>query len=155
MADQPRHVIVVSCLVRNTENQILMIRHCKRGWEIPQGRVEEGEDLISAVHREVREETGVSIHLGPLAVVSSKLSAPPAVIFCFLGRYLGGELKPSEETPEVGWFNETEALPMISHPVNLDRVKALVSFSGIPQYCGYTVNPYRMQSAVPLVPVSV
>lgn len=57
---QPKHVIVVGCLVRNDSGQVLLIRHHKRGWEIPQGRVEEGEDLLAAARREVLEETGVT-----------------------------------------------------------------------------------------------
>lgn len=64
--DNPRHVIVVSTLIRNTSDQILLIRHHKRGWEIPQGKVEEGESLIEALHREVLEETGVQVETGKL-----------------------------------------------------------------------------------------
>ena len=40
--DDPRHAVVVGCLVRNDGNEILLIRHRRRGWEITQGHVEEG-----------------------------------------------------------------------------------------------------------------
>lgn len=144
--ENPKHIVVVGCLVRNEGGKILLIRHHRRGWEIPQGRVEEGESLIAALHREVREETGVAVELGPLAAVWSKLSPPPALIFTFLARYTGGDLTTSEETPELGWFSSDEALQMITHPVNHDRLKTLLNFSGTTVYRAYTPNPYQVQA---------
>ena len=43
--DNPRHIVVVGCLIRNGNDEVLLVRHHKRGWEMPQGRVEEGEGL--------------------------------------------------------------------------------------------------------------
>ena len=34
-------------------------------WSLPKGKLEEGEALISCAYREVLEETGLSIKLGP------------------------------------------------------------------------------------------
>jgi 8-oxo-dGTP diphosphatase len=139
-------MVVTGCLVRNAEGEVLLIRHYKRGWEIPQGRVEEGESLMEALHREVREETGVEVAAGPLVAVWSKLSPPAAVIFTFLADYAGGELRCSEESPEVGWFSADEALSMVSLPVNLDRLRTLLDFSGRVVYRSYRSNPYRVES---------
>jgi 8-oxo-dGTP diphosphatase len=144
--ENPRHIVVVSCLVRNGEGKVLLIRHYKRGWEVPQGRVEEGEGLIAALHREVMEETGVEVEPGPLACIWSKLSSPSAIIFTFLADYTGGELQTSEESPEIGWFDADEALAMVSHPVNRDRLRALIEFSGTFVYRSYSSNPYSVES---------
>ena len=76
---EPKHTVVVGGLVRDGKGRVLLIRHHLRGWEIPQGRVEEGEGLAAALHREVREETGAEVAIGPLVAVYSKLSAPSAV----------------------------------------------------------------------------
>lgn len=142
--DNPKHIVVVSCLVRNEEGRILLIRHRKRGWEIPQGRAEEGESLMDALHREVLEETGVEVEPGSLAAVWSKLSPPAALVFTFLARYRTGELRPSEETPELGWFDADEARTLVSHPVNRDRLRTLLDYSGAVIFRAYSTNPYKL-----------
>jgi 8-oxo-dGTP diphosphatase len=141
---EPRHIVVVGCLVRDDAGKVILVKHRKRGWEIPQGRVEEGESLLDALFREVREETGVTVELGPLASVWSKISPPPAIIFNFLARYKSGKLQASEECPELGWFAADVALTMVTHPVNNDRLKTFLDFSGIVGYHAYTTNPYRI-----------
>lgn len=147
LEDSPRHVLVVGGLVRNGAGQVLMVRHHRRGWELPQGRVEQGEDLLQALHREVAEEAGVTIAAGPLAGVWSKLSAPAAVVFMFLGTYRGGDLAASEETPEVGWFPTDEALRLVTHPVNRDRLETLLAHDGAVAYRTFTTGPYRVVAA--------
>ncbi len=146
--DRMKHTVVVGCLVRNHEEKVLLIRHHKRGWELPQGRVEEGESLTDAAHREVLEETGIEMELGPLAAVWSKLTPPSALIFTFVARYRGGEPQPSDETPEVGWVAPDEARSMINHPVNRDRLETLLAFTGDVVYRSYTSNPYAVRGEI-------
>lgn len=143
---EPKHTVVVGGLVRNTSGQILLIRHHRRGWEIPQGRVEEGEGLLDALHREVREETGVDIIVGPLAAVFSKTTEPAALIFSFLAAYRGGELQPSDETPELGWFEPASVVAQIAHPVIRDRISALLTFDGRVIFRTYRSSPFLVQS---------
>jgi len=140
----PCHTIVVGALIRNVEGGILLIRHPRRGWEFPQGRVEEGEDVCAALQREIMEEAGVKVLPGPLAAVWSKLSSPPAIIFNFLAIYLEGDLRVSDESVELGWFPPEKALAMVAHPVNRDRLKVLLEFSGQIFFLAYATDPYRM-----------
>jgi 8-oxo-dGTP diphosphatase len=151
----PRHTTVVGCLVRNEDNQVLLIKHYKRGWEIPQGRVEEGENLLDALRREVREEAGVEIEPGPLAVVWSMLTPPSAVIFTFLGRYAGGELRCSDDSVGASWFSESEALDQVTGSVMHDRLRVLLGYNNTPLYRAYTTRPYQVQLEAPLGPLSM
>lgn len=144
MIDQPQHILVVSCLIRNEENQLLLVKHRYRGWELPQGRVEEGENLIFALSRETLEETGVTICHAKLEMIWSKVSAPSAVVFCFSARYASGDLVPSEETPCVEWCAEEDVLQRISHPVNRDRIKAMLKSNGTLEFHSYMTGPYRV-----------
>jgi len=138
------HIVIVGCLIRRESGELLLIRHHRRGWEIPQGHVEEGEDLIAAVHREVREETGLTIELGPLASVWSKITSPPALILNFLATPSGGELTPSPESPELGWFPPNEALDLVEHPANRDRLHVLLEHEGVVSFHSYATSPYRV-----------
>ncbi|HKL43792.1 MAG TPA: NUDIX domain-containing protein [Candidatus Absconditabacterales bacterium] len=56
------------CLIVNDDNQILLLSHNKfdGAWSQPGGSIEFGEDIESAIKREIKEELGVEIELfGP------------------------------------------------------------------------------------------
>lgn len=141
----PRHTTVVGCLVRNDQGQVLLIKHYKRGWEIPQGRVEEGENLLDALRREVREEAGVEIEPGPLAAVWSMLTPPSAVIFTFLGRYQSGEVSCSDDSVAACWFTPEQALEQVTGSVMNDRLRVLLEYHDAPVYLAYTTRPYHVE----------
>ncbi len=143
---QPKHLVVVSCMIRNDAGEILLVRHHIRGWELPQGRVEEREALVYALSREVLEEAGVTICNSRPAIIWSKVSDPAAVIFCFTADYSSGEPTPSPETPEVEWCPADQVLPRVTHPVNRDRIKALLEHDGGLQLRSYATGPYRLLS---------
>jgi 8-oxo-dGTP diphosphatase len=143
--NDPRHTVVVGCLVRNGSGEVLLIRHERRGWEIPQGRVEEGENLVEAVQREVAEETGVVVEVGPLAAIWSMVSPPSALIFAFLGRYISGDLAPTDDSLEALWVPEDRAVEKVTSPVMRERLAVLLQFDGALRYRSYSVKPYRLQ----------
>lgn len=137
------HRVAACALVRGNEGRrILLVRHRLRGWEIPGGHVEEGEELMAALQREVAEETGLHISVGPLAGVYFNAQQPPTLIFGFLAEAACGQLQSSAESPEVGWFPRQQVLDLISHPVLRDRVGDLLEFSGHIVYRAYRTGPY-------------
>ena len=93
--EMPKHIVAVDCLIRDTQNRVLLKRHPERGWEFPGGKVEVGEELIEALVREVREETGVEIEVRRLAAVYSNTLPFSLVLFSFLADYISGELRTS------------------------------------------------------------
>ena len=141
--DAPRHIVAASALIRNDEGQILIVRTHRRGWEIPGGQIEIGETLIDGLKREVLEESGVHVEIGRLAAVRTNLTSS-IVIFCFEARYLDGELRPSDETPEVRWVSSERSMQMISHPAILHSVKDVMASAPNVIYRGYRTNPYQL-----------
>lgn len=123
-------------LVTNDFGEILLIRSPKRGWEVPGGQVEEGEDLISALTREIWEETGVSVEVGTLVAVSSNVTNS-LVVFDFICHRLSGEPTTSDESPEVRWAACEAALTLVSRPAMRARLQTLLAFNGTIVYRAY------------------
>ena len=142
MRSHPKHIVAVGCLVRNDDDKVLLVRSPRRGWEFPGGQVEEGEDLIAAVEREVVEETGVQIQAAALVGVYSNLKPPVKLMLDFVARYRGGSLQPSAESPDLGWHTAEEVVSMVSHPAILDRLRTMLAFSGAVTYRAYELDPY-------------
>ena len=140
----PKHIVAVSGLISHSDGQVLLIRGPRRGWEFPGGQVEEGENLIEAFQREVQEETGVTASIGSLVGVYSNIKTPTILSFGFLGDYVSGELRTSDESLETEWVARGSVLQRVSNPVIYDRMKDMLDFSGRVIYRVYTNNPYQI-----------
>ena len=76
-------------------DRFLVVHELKHGqlWYLPAGRVEPGETLVAAAHRETMEETGVPIELeGILRVEHTPMADGARVRVIFLAR-------PADATP--------------------------------------------------------
>ena len=49
----PKYIVAVSGLISHPTGEILLIRAPRHGWEFPGGQVEEGENLVEALQREI------------------------------------------------------------------------------------------------------
>lgn len=148
----PKHIVSIAALVEDEKGRVLLVRSPKRGWEFPGGQVEIGEDLFEALIREVKEETGITISVGRLVGVYSNIKVmnadiPTMVNFNFTARKVSGELRPSVESLEVGWFLRDEVLSKITHPVIFDRMKDMLDFNGQVIYRAYSKEPYEIHKA--------
>ena len=109
----PDHLVSVAALVVNGEGKLLLVKSPLRGWEFPGGLVEPGETLQDALRREIREESGAEAEITGFAGVSKNLSRD-IVNLDFTCRYLGGELRPSEESLEVRFVTAEEAFRLMT-----------------------------------------
>ena len=116
---QGRIAVGCSAAVRDpTGKMILLVRRVDNGrWDVPGGYMDPGESVTEACAREVLEETGVQVRVGQLIAVYNSpnllLEYPDGnrlqlVILHFAAERIGGALKISEETSEVGYFSRAD-----------------------------------------------
>ncbi|GAV11815.1 NUDIX hydrolase [Paenibacillus sp. NAIST15-1] len=121
MNASPRHTLVAAVIVRNSNHDILLIRGAKRGWEIPAGRVEEGESITAAAVREAREETGIDIEIIKYCGLFQHVRDSVCTAL-FIAKPIGGMPQTSEESDEVGFYSVEEARSKITWPGFRDQI---------------------------------
>lgn len=124
--NHPTHFVSVAALVTNDRGEILLVKSPWRGWEYPGGLIEPGETFREALHREVREEAGVEIEITGFVGICKNVERN-IVNIDFTAKYLGGELRPSEESTEVIWATPEEGLRLIQFPLTRKRLENMLS----------------------------
>jgi len=145
----PTHIVAACALVSRPDETVLLVRTHHRGWVVPGGQIEQGESLVDGAVREIFEESGVNARVHTLVGICSNIRTPTKVIFSFLADFVSGELRPSEETPEVRWVPRDEALAMMTHPSERDRAMDMLDFDGTIIYRVIETRPYVMHFAGP------
>jgi phosphoglycolate phosphatase-like HAD superfamily hydrolase/ADP-ribose pyrophosphatase YjhB (NUDIX family) len=112
----------VGALIVNPEGKLLMIRTYKwsNKWGIPGGKIKTDEPALEALHREIREETGLTLRDVEFVLVQdcigSKEFFKPAhfLLLNYLARTGGREVVLNEEADEYRWVTveEAEQLPL-------------------------------------------
>jgi ADP-ribose pyrophosphatase YjhB (NUDIX family) len=98
----------VAAVVTTEDQGVVLLRRAQRDkafgkWILPGGHVDRGEEVPKAALREVKEETGLDIHLqGPIGVYSYKDN--PTVLIAYKAVRTSGELTMSPEALEIKVF---------------------------------------------------
>lgn len=144
--EYPKHIVATASLITNKDNQVLLVKTERRGWEIPGGQVEEAEDVISALKREVLEEAGVIIQIKNLAAIYSSISEPSKVIIDFISEYQSGGVKAVNEIQKVQWFSKEEVIKNITSEPMKYRLQWLLESTNKIRYTSYSKNPFKVIS---------
>ncbi|MFN8224697.1 MAG: NUDIX hydrolase [Gaiellales bacterium] len=147
----PRHVVAVCGFVTDGAGRVLLVRVADRGWEMPGGRVEEGEGLVAAVEREVLEETGCVVGVDGVVGLYSRTDMPPMVLTVFRCRHLGGAPAPADPAiADAGWFGLDEAHRLVVQPASAQRLRdAIANGQGLVAVT-YRAAPYEVVSRISL-----
>jgi len=128
-------------------DQILMLHRASSAsdpgvWDLPGGVVHEGESLARAAKREVREETGFDVRLGPMfyaevfGSVSKRGKVRPTVGVFFQGnapRHALPRLDPREHI-DFAWVTRSELKSYPTVPYLERTVRAAFSDRGIERH---------------------
>jgi len=102
---------VVACII-DDEERVLLTRRCIEPfcgqWVMPGGKVDHGEPLLEALHREVREEVGIGVHIDRLLDVYEHLAVGDRrdhyVILYYRAYPETTDLRPNgQEVTEAAW----------------------------------------------------
>ncbi len=120
-SDSVKPVIAVGGVVFR-EGCVLLVRRATeplRGrWTLPGGRVEPGESLHAALVREMREETGLTVNVGPLLETVERKFREESTgvdyhyeIHDFACEITGGELRAGSDAAEAAFIKLEELSP--------------------------------------------
>jgi ADP-ribose pyrophosphatase YjhB (NUDIX family) len=116
-------------VVRDESGRLLLIR---RGhapslglWSLPGGRIEPGETAAAAAAREVKEETGLEVEVGPLLQTVDLWDNYR--VHDFAASVVGGELRPGDDASDARWCTDEEVAAMPLSPGLLDELRKMLS----------------------------
>ena len=107
--------LAAACVIERDGKTLMVRRAVQTGyglWSMPGGYVDRGEPVEIAAAREVREETGLLVEIGPLIGLFSD-AGDPVVVAAYAATETGGALAPGPESLDVGYF-ALDALPPLA-----------------------------------------
>ena len=111
--------LAVRTLIDDGQGRLLLLKRAKSSksfpgtWEFPGGKVDAGEPLENAFHREVAEETGLTITLGGVAGATGFEMPKVYVIMLYMEASLkSGEVCLSAEHDDFQWVPRQKVAAM-------------------------------------------
>ncbi len=106
--------VTQKAVVFNKDDDILLVRSdSDNPWSIPGGRVQDGEDADEALKRELREETGLAVHVGhPVHAMTDvwfTADGEPMFTVVYDCETSDTEITLNHEHEECGWVSPAEA----------------------------------------------
>ena len=128
-ASSSRDVRAAGVVVFRPGKQVLLVHRPRYDdWSFPKGKLDRGEHPTSAAVREVAEETGVHVRLGPPLNSQRYLtSGRMKTVDYWVGRAVGDDdvssYQPNHEIDAVEWVPYDEALERLTYPHDRDTLR--------------------------------
>lgn len=125
-ATQTKFTVSVVAVVLNNRNEVLVLDHYIRpgfSWGLPGGFIDPGEHPLTAVKRELREETDLDLENIELLEVQSYRRH---LEILFRATAVGEARVSSREIKSLGWFT-AETIPEGMNPEQREMVIRMIS----------------------------
>ena len=123
------------CLIYKGGKILLQNRVKKdwQGWTLPGGHIEPGESIVDAVRREMKEETGLTVHSVELRGVKQfPIDEGRYIVFLFRTDDFTGELLSSEEG-KMQWFDRSE-LPALNTVSDFEELLSVIDSDHLTEF---------------------
>lgn len=98
-------------------------------WSFPKGKLDPGEDFVTAAHREVLEETGfdcdIADELPPVTYTDHR--GRPKVVRYWAMQVVRGEFAPNDEVDRLEWLPLDDAARRLSHEHDVGMLAAFAT----------------------------
>lgn len=110
---QNQFLVGVTGVIFNEKNEILLFKHTYRQhqWSLPGGYMKAGEHPAEAIEREIKEESQLVVSADELLKTRTDRDGS-RLDMCFVGVFIGGEFKASQEVSEYGFFSQ-DTMPLL------------------------------------------
>lgn len=130
-------------IIKNSSNEILLLQAKAKDvavstspyWDLPGGRLEEGQDFEATLKRELYEETGMDLkQLDDLSLLTVAISNRNArwhrqsiglLLVVYRSTIVKTDIKLSEEHLAFAWVNKTEAKKRLAFKYSADFIQLL------------------------------
>jgi 8-oxo-dGTP diphosphatase len=136
MSEGPE-IVAAGVVVSRKGPEVLLVHRPKYDdWSFPKGKLDPGEHVTTAAVREVAEETGLDVRLGP-PLSSQRYSVRNGVtrvkrVHYWAGRVVGGDdvstYRPNEEIDEVAWIRLDRAADRLSYARDRETLEEFEAF---------------------------
>lgn len=132
MTERSRPTPCVGAVLVDVAGRLLLVRRAHepgRGrWSLPGGRVEPAETDEQALVREVVEETGLAVRVGPLV---GRVRVGCYDIADYACEVVGGELRAGDDASDARWADAAElaGLPLVD-----DLLDTLAGWDALPHH---------------------
>jgi A/G-specific adenine glycosylase len=137
------HKIVGAAVILNAKNQILIAQRKTEGgmlaglWEFPGGKIAKGETMPQCIARELKEEMGLSIEVGPhLVTVPHAYSHFTIELHAYFARIKSGRPRHIE-CADHAWVTREQFDDYPFSKADLEIIRALRALPRPPRYRDY------------------